>query len=183
MCASWCSNVIRNLVETDVTLPKSAANQRVFNVHIIEDKAIWQSNDLVWHGSPPLSLLDRRHTGRLRKRDNLLTWEGCEVVGEDCENRDFWAPKWQRAKLMDIKLPMYLFFYVALGLTDIDGGKSITRAIAGGLRNGFARIKIKKWPVELQKNWFIVKFMAGVLAEKFFPFWNFRWTYCASKTY
>jgi hypothetical protein len=26
--------------------------------------------------SPPLSKLDRRHTGRLRKRDNLLTGEG-----------------------------------------------------------------------------------------------------------
>jgi hypothetical protein len=30
---------------------------------------------------------------------------------------------------MYIKLPMYLFFYVALGLNDSDGGKSITGAI------------------------------------------------------
>jgi hypothetical protein len=31
------------------------------------------------------------------------------------------------AKLMDIKLPMYLFFYMALGLDDFDVGKSITQ--------------------------------------------------------
>ncbi len=35
-------------------------------------------------------------------------------------------------KLMYIKLPMYLF-YMALGLNDFDGGKSITRAIGRGL--------------------------------------------------
>jgi hypothetical protein len=29
---------------------------------------------------------------------------------------------------MFIKLPVYLFFYLALGLDDFDGGKSISRA-------------------------------------------------------
>jgi hypothetical protein len=31
-----------------------------------------------------------------------------------------------------IKLPMYLFFYMELGLNDFDGGKFITRAIGRG---------------------------------------------------
>jgi hypothetical protein len=31
-----------------------------------------------------------------------------------------------------IKLPVYLFFYMALGLDDFDGGKSIPRAIGRG---------------------------------------------------
>jgi hypothetical protein len=33
---------------------------------------------------------------------------------------------------MYIKLPMYLFFYMVLGLNDFDAGKSITRAIGRG---------------------------------------------------
>ncbi len=59
-----------------------------------------------------------------------------------------------------IKLPMYLFFYMALGLDDFDVGKSITRAngrdchfraqmsqfsgptLFNGHRNGFSHIKI-----------------------------------------
>jgi hypothetical protein len=36
------------------------------------------------------------------------------------------------AKLIYIKLPKYLFFYMALGLNDFDEGKSITRAIGRG---------------------------------------------------
>jgi hypothetical protein len=32
-------------------------------------------------------------------------------------------------KLMNIKLPMYLFFYMVLGLNDFDAGISSTRAI------------------------------------------------------
>jgi hypothetical protein len=32
-------------------------------------------------------------------------------------------------KLLYIKLPMYLFFYMALGVNDLDAGKLITRAI------------------------------------------------------
>jgi hypothetical protein len=44
----------------------------------------------------------------------------------------FWALKWQRAKLMYIKLPMYLFFYMTLGLDDLDEGQSITWAIGRG---------------------------------------------------
>ncbi len=36
------------------------------------------------------------------------------------------------AKFMNIKLPMSLFFYMALGLNDFDGSKSITRAIGRG---------------------------------------------------
>jgi hypothetical protein len=32
-------------------------------------------------------------------------------------------------KLVYIKLPMYLFFYMALGVKDFDAGKFITRAI------------------------------------------------------
>jgi hypothetical protein len=35
-------------------------------------------------------------------------------------------------KLMYIKLPMYLFFYMALRLNDFDVGKSITQAIGRG---------------------------------------------------
>jgi hypothetical protein len=31
---------------------------------------------MIWLPPPPISKLDRRHTGRLRKRDNLLTWGG-----------------------------------------------------------------------------------------------------------
>jgi hypothetical protein len=37
-----------------------------------------------------------------------------------------------QAKFMYINLPMYLFFYMALGLNDFDGGKSISRAIGSG---------------------------------------------------
>jgi hypothetical protein len=36
------------------------------------------------------------------------------------------------AKLIYIKLPKYLFFYMALGLNDFEGGKSITKAIGRG---------------------------------------------------
>ncbi len=42
--------------------------------------------DLVPHPPPPpssVSKLDRRHTGRLRKRDKLLTGEGGKGVGEE----------------------------------------------------------------------------------------------------
>jgi hypothetical protein len=35
-------------------------------------------------------------------------------------------------KLVYIKLPMYLFFYVALGTYDFDAGKSITGPLKGG---------------------------------------------------
>jgi hypothetical protein len=53
----------------------------------IEDQAFSPPYDLVWllrTPSPPGSKLDRRHTGRLRKRDNLLTWDGAgEGVGEE----------------------------------------------------------------------------------------------------
>jgi hypothetical protein len=35
------------------------------------------------------------------------------------------------AKLMYIKLPMYLFVYLALGFNDFDGGKSVTRPLEG----------------------------------------------------
>jgi hypothetical protein len=34
--------------------------------------------------------------------------------------------------LMYIKLPIYLFLYMALGVNDFDAGKSITRAIGRG---------------------------------------------------
>ncbi len=44
----------------------------------------------------------------------------------------FWAPKWQRAKLMNIKLPMYLFFYMTHGINDFDEGKSITPVFGRG---------------------------------------------------
>jgi hypothetical protein len=33
---------------------------------------------------------------------------------------------------MYLKLPMYLFFYMALGLNDLDAGKSISKAIGLG---------------------------------------------------
>jgi hypothetical protein len=36
------------------------------------------------------------------------------------------------ANLMCIKLPTYLFFYMALGPNDFDGDKSIWRAIGRG---------------------------------------------------
>ncbi len=79
----------------------------------------------------------------------------------------FWALKWQRAKLMDIKLPMYLFFYVALGLTDCDAGKSITRAIAGGgvfaMDLPASKSKSDQW--NCKKIDLLLKFMAGVLAK------------------
>ncbi len=34
-------------------------------------------------------------------------------------------------KLVDIKLPMYLYFYMMLGLIDFDAGKFITRPLEG----------------------------------------------------
>jgi hypothetical protein len=37
------------------------------------------------------------------------------------------STKYRIQKLMYIKLPMYLFFYMALGLNDFDAGKSIGR--------------------------------------------------------
>ncbi len=47
-------------------------------------------------------------------------------------------------KLVCIKLPMYPCFYMALGLNDFDGGKSVTRAIGGvGPENLFFG---PKWP-------------------------------------
>jgi hypothetical protein len=55
-----------------------------------------------------------------------------ELEGVGAKNLDFFGPKWKRAKLMYIKLLIYLFFYVALGRHDFDGGKSITRAIGRG---------------------------------------------------
>jgi hypothetical protein len=41
--------------------------------------------------------------------------------------RGAWAQK-----LMYIKLPIYLYIYMALGLNDFDAGKSITHAIKRG---------------------------------------------------
>jgi hypothetical protein len=38
----------------------------------------------------------------------------------------------EKQKPMDIKLQMYLFFYIALGLNDLDVGNSITWAIGRG---------------------------------------------------
>jgi hypothetical protein len=35
-------------------------------------------------------------------------------------------------ELMYMKLPMFLFFYIALGLNDSDAGKSVTQAIGRG---------------------------------------------------
>jgi hypothetical protein len=35
-------------------------------------------------------------------------------------------------KLMYLKLSIYLFFYMALGLNDLDAGKSISKAIGMG---------------------------------------------------
>ncbi len=46
----------------------------------IEGQAFSRSNDLVPHLPPPpssVSKLDRRHTGRLRNREKLLTVEQC----------------------------------------------------------------------------------------------------------
>jgi hypothetical protein len=40
--------------------------------------------------------------------------------------------------LMYTKLPMYLFFYMPVGLNDFDGGKSISRAIGRVLRQNVA---------------------------------------------
>jgi hypothetical protein len=45
------------------------------------------------------------------------------------QNSEYRIQNTATAKLMDIKLPMYLFFYMALGLNDFDGGKSIIGAI------------------------------------------------------
>ncbi len=42
----------------------------------------------------PVSKLDRRHTGRLRKRDNLLTGERRKGVGEEpntCDHKKAWS--------------------------------------------------------------------------------------------
>jgi hypothetical protein len=52
--------------------------------------------------------------------------------------------KYRKQKLMYIKLLVYLFFYMALGLNDFDAGKSITRAIGRGgpFVIDVARIKI-----------------------------------------
>jgi hypothetical protein len=43
---------------------------------------------MIWlHAHPlppsPVSKLDRRHTGRLRKRDNVLSSQGEKAVGEE----------------------------------------------------------------------------------------------------
>ncbi len=47
-----------------------------------------------WFGSSPIPSpplpLDRRHTGRLRKRDDLLTWEG-EGVGDTYDRKKSWS--------------------------------------------------------------------------------------------
>jgi hypothetical protein len=40
------------------------------------------------------------------------------LEGVGPENQDFWTLKWQPAKLMYVKLPIYLFFYMTLGLDD-----------------------------------------------------------------
>ncbi len=53
----------------------SESGERIFT----EDQAFSSFYDLA---SAPVSFPDRRHTGRLRKRDNLLTGEG-EGVGEE----------------------------------------------------------------------------------------------------
>jgi hypothetical protein len=58
----------------------------------------------------------------------------------------FCITEYRTHKLMCIKLPMYLFFYMAPGLNDSDAGKSITRAIGrggGGLVIHLAWIYIK----------------------------------------
>ncbi len=58
----------------------------------------------------------------------------------------FLGSGWQRGKLMYIKLAMYLVFYMAPGLNDFDGGKSITRAIerSGPWKSGLV------WALEWQ---------------------------------
>ncbi len=57
----------------------------------IEGQAFSWSYDLVPRPPPPpscpVSKLDRRHTGKLKKRDNLLTGEGGEGVGEEPNHR------------------------------------------------------------------------------------------------
>ncbi len=53
---------------------------------------------VVWFGSSPspppspVSKLDRRHTGRLRKKDNLLTEEGGGGAGEGPNHTTAWKP-------------------------------------------------------------------------------------------
>jgi hypothetical protein len=59
-------------------------NQRVLNdlkrARLSRDRMIW----LLAHSFPPslVSYLDQRHTGRMRKRDNLLLGEGEEGGGQ-----------------------------------------------------------------------------------------------------
>jgi hypothetical protein len=47
---------------------------------------------------------DRRHTGRLRKRDNLLTGEGAKGVGEEPNHTTAKKPKKPGASINHLRL-------------------------------------------------------------------------------
>jgi hypothetical protein len=55
------------------------------------------------------------------------------VWGEGESHWKGWALKIKTFLGPEIKLPVYLVFYMALGLNDFDAGKSITRARIGGV--------------------------------------------------
>jgi hypothetical protein len=57
-------------------------------------------------------------------------WEGGSPPPIKYNTISYW--KGRALKLMYIKLPMYLCFYMVLGLNDFDAGKSITQAIGWG---------------------------------------------------
>jgi hypothetical protein len=65
-------------------------------IEFIDGQAISRTYDLVLLPplpSSPFSKLDRRHTGRLRNRDNLLTWGGGggEEGGKSYDRKKAWS--------------------------------------------------------------------------------------------
>ncbi len=63
----------------DAKFVQSQRSESIFWM-ILEDQAFWRSFELAPRPTPtpppPVSKLERRHTGRLRKRDNMRTGEG-----------------------------------------------------------------------------------------------------------
>ncbi len=65
------------------------------------------------------------------KVNSLPPGGGARAIGS-CGHENYMKLTRYSTELMYIKLPMYLFF-MALGLKDFNGGKSITQAIGRGL--------------------------------------------------